>query len=529
MGLPATSTLAGDDEWVYAVSKRDTLISIADTYLEPSVGWAKLQKFNNISNFKLLQPNSKLRIPVAWLKRSATVAEVLRVQGEVKIENITKSLSPADKLSVGDTISTGTESSSTLRFIDGSRLLLAENSNIKLVNLLVYGKTGLVETKLQLNQGSLDTQVAHQIGGARYEVQSPAMNLGVRGTDFRVGVNATTGESRSEVLGGRVAAQGSGNLVALNAGYGTKAEPGKPPLLPKALLSAPEFGEQPSVLKRVPLKLKWQPVAGASAYRAQVFADKAFERLVKDGVFKENSAKWVDLADGQYILRVRAIDQDGLEGLNAHRDFTLKARPEPPFITEPTDGQKVYGDEAALRWTKSASAVSYRVQLSSTEDFSKMLLDKADGTGSEEKVALTPGKYFWRIASLTAEGDKGPYSDVQGFTQRKIPASPDSSPPAVSEKELRFGWKANEEGQKFQFQFAQDKDFQQLLLDKTVKESAVVIPRPKSGSYFMHVKTIDADGFAGPFGPTQQVEVPPPPPPPPLIFMNRVCVSQCGH
>ncbi|WP_173052140.1 hypothetical protein [Candidatus Nitrotoga sp. AM1P] len=30
----------------------------------------------------------------------------------------------------------------------------------------------------------------------------------------------------------------------------------------------------------------------------------------------------------------------------------------------------------------------------------------------------------------------------------------------------------------------------------------------KPGIYYLRVKTIDADGFAGPFGPVQQIEVP---------------------
>jgi len=30
----------------------------------------------------------------------------------------------------------------------------------------------------------------------------------------------------------------------------------------------------------------------------------------------------------------------------------------------------------------------------------------------------------------------------------------------------------------------------------------------KSGTYYLSVKTIDADGFAGSFGPVQQIEVP---------------------
>ena len=42
-----------------------------------------------------------------------------------------------------------------------------------------------------------------------------------------------------------------------------------------------------------------------------------------DGVFAGPAAKWADLPDGRYVLRVRAIDAGGLEGVNAERAFTL--------------------------------------------------------------------------------------------------------------------------------------------------------------------------------------------------------------
>lgn len=51
-----------------------------------------------------------------------------------------------------------------------------------------------------------------------------------------------------------------------------------------------------------------------------------------DGTFETPTAKWADLPDGRYLLRVRGTDRTGLEGLNADRAFVLKARPEPPFI-----------------------------------------------------------------------------------------------------------------------------------------------------------------------------------------------------
>lgn len=509
----AIGEAAAESNWTYNVRSGDTLIDIANLYLERSAGWEKLQQLNKVPDPKHLQPNSKLRIPVAWLKREAAVAEVVRIQGEVqKISEAGQEIAKIEagqQLRVGDTLKTATGSMLTLRFVDGSRVLVAENSKVTLSTLLVYGKTGMADTKLKLHEGSVETQVAPQKGAAaKYEVKAPTLNLGVRGTDFRVRVDGVSGTTRSEVLEGRVAAAGERRQVMVNAGFGTLAEAGQAPHPPKPLLHAPDLGAAPLLLERVPLRFQWQAVPGAQSYRAQVFADHSFDRMILDGVFSANAAKWVDLPDGKYVFRVRSIDSDGLEGLNADKDFTLKARPEPPFIKGPFDGSKVYGEKAIFSWADSSIAQAYHVQVSSTPDFSKPLSDESNFSAIEHTLALSPGQYYWRIASLMADGDQGPFSDVQAFTQRKIPASPAVEAPKIDDKSLSFRWKAGTDGEKYQFQFASDSEFKNLLLDSVTAESQISVPRPGAGEYFMRVKTIDADGFAGPFGQAQRIEIP---------------------
>lgn len=506
---------AAESEWTYAVRPGDTLIDIANTYLTHPTSWEKLQKINRVSDPKHLQPGSKLRLPVSLLRREITGAEVVRVQGDVqRTPAASKDASRIEtgmQLQVGDTVRTGADSSLTLRFVDGSRLLIAENSRLIMSAMLVYGKTGMADTRLKLQLGAVETQVAPQQGSAaKYEVNAPALHLGVRGTDFRVHVDGTNGTSLSEVLKGKVAATGEQRQVLLNAGFGTLAEVGKPPRPPKALLQAPDTASTAILLEHVPVRFQWSAVTGAHSYHAQVFADRTFDRVILDGLFSANSAKWSDLPDGKYTLRVRAIDSNGLEGLNANHDFTLKARPESPFINGPVGGGKVYGDEAKFSWAKSTIAHAYHLQVSDTPDYSRLLADQRDILANEYSLPLQPGQYYWRIASLMADGDQGPYSDSHSFTQRKIPASPAVEPPKMAGKELSFHWNAGENGERYQFQFAKDNEFKSLLLDTVTPEAQISMSKPGPGSYYMHIKTIDADGFAGPFGQTQVVKIPAP-------------------
>lgn len=508
----AHSAAAAGPEWLYGVKPGDTLISIAAEYLANPNGWGKLQTLNHVPDPKRLMPGSKLRLPVALLKREAAVAEVIHVQG--KVTRTSKKSRPQDiaagaRLEAGDTIETGVDANVSLRFVDGSRLLLTQNTQVSLAEMILFGKTGMAQTILELHRGSLDNRVAEQQKpSARYEIKSRALNLAVRGTDFRVHASDTDHVSRSEVLDGTVQANGArGKAVVVPAGFGTLAAPGEIPRVPQALPPAPDLSLLPGLLQRIPLRFEW-PAAGAERHHAQVFADRSFDRLLLDGVFQGHAAKWPDLPDGRYVLRVRAIDGNGLEGSNADREFTLKARPEPPFVSAPLDGQKVYGPLATLRWSASSAAQFYHVQLAAKPDFSELLADLPAHAKSEHAVSLAPGQYYWRIASVAAGQDQGPFSDAQAFTQRKIPESPQLEPPQIDDKRLLFRWRTGEAGEKYQVQAARNPDFAQLIMDNVVSINQSQIERPEPGIYYLRVKTIDADGFAGPYGPAQQMEVP---------------------
>ncbi|MDD5329419.1 MAG: FecR domain-containing protein [Sulfuricella sp.] len=499
-----------DEAWTYSVKPGDSLIDIADGYLAKPWYWHKLQELNRVPEPKRLVPGTTLRIPLAWLKKEAAVAEVVRVQGDAQRVSggAARALTAGDKLAAGEAIKTADGANVTLRFVDGSRLLVAQNTSLKLATMQVFGKTGMARTMVELNGGSVETQVSRQQPpAAKYEIKSEALNLGVRGTDFRVGVGEG-GTTRSEVLAGRVMAAGTGKGVGLDAGFGTVAAPGKAPLPPVRLLEAPDLSATAARQERLPLRFGWNALPGADQYHAQVCADRSCGQLVLDGVFQQPAAKWGDLPDGKYVLRVRGIAANGLEGWHGEREFVLKARPEAPFVTMPLDGGKAYGTETPFRWARVEDALGYHLQLSATPDFARPLFDFPSIERNEHTLALEPGRYYWRIASVRAGNDQGPYSDVQGFTQRKIPESPSVEAPAVDEKALTFRWKAGEAGQKFHIQLARDKAFGQMVSDAEIGEPQFSLARPESGIYFMRIKAIDSDGFAGPFGPAQQIKVP---------------------
>jgi hypothetical protein len=504
---------AAAEMWLYQIKRGDTLIGVATTYLKSPNDWPKLQAINLVPDPKRLVPGSTLRLPVALLRREAVVAEVIYLQGKASRttqQGTTQTLSEEMKLQMGDVIETGAESSVSLRFVDGSRLLLTPDSKLRLSEMHLLGKAGIAQTILELQHGSLDTGVAKQERpGARYEIKSRSLNLAVRGTEFRVSVDASNQATRSEVIEGVVQASGEqGKAVAVQAGFGTQAVPGEAAAAPRALLAAPDLTQLPARFERVPLRINLPATAGAARYRAQVFADNTFRQLLLDGTFNDRFAKWADLPDGRYVLRVRGIDSGGLEGLNGDREFVLKARPEPPFLNAPLDGTKSYGPDTTLRWTTSTKAQSYHVQISAQPDFSSPLADASGLTKTEYAIALSPGAYYWRVAAIAAGPDHGPFSDIQAFMQRPIPPSPQMEAPEISDKGMLFRWSAGAPGSQYQVQLARDAEFSDMVLDKQLDTHEIRIEPLPPGTYYLRSKTLDADGFAGPFGTAQRLEVP---------------------
>ena len=196
--------------WGYKVKPGDRLVDIAKTYQKKPDEWKQLQQRNGVTEPKLLTPGKQLNIPVGELKQGNPVAEAVLVHGDV--QRLDKSGQPVGKLSsgdilkMGDRLQTSARSTLTIRFADDSRMLVTEKSTIDLTSLVNYGKTGMADTKVQVLEGGTDSQVTPQRGpAARYEIGTPAINLAVRGTGFRIQVDGSSGETRTEVDEGLIA------------------------------------------------------------------------------------------------------------------------------------------------------------------------------------------------------------------------------------------------------------------------------------------------------------------------------------
>lgn len=485
---------AADVDLIYSTRAGDTLIGLEKRFLAAPFGWQGLKSHNRILNPMRLPVGSQLRIPEGWLRVEPRSARVLAVQGDATSGG--RALAVGETLTGGAQLRTGNGAFVTLLMPDESRLTLQPGSVVRLDKVQGFRGFDGQDTRVYLERGRVETSVTAQRGpAARYQIRTPTAVVGVRGTAFRVGSDVAAGSVQAEVTGGEISMStgGAGPAAALPAGFGVVSKAGAPlpPLRP--LLPAPGLEGVPAVLERVALQFPFAPVEGALRYRAQLARDAAFNDVVMDGLFEASPVRFAGLPDGDYWLRVRAIDEAGLEGYDTARPFALRARPEPPQLDIPR--------AATLSWQPVPEAAGYRVQVSRDAAFRDLVAER-DGPATSVDTGLPPGAYFWRVASLRDNGQPGPWGDARAFAVRRVPG-----PLAleVYNSRLRFAWPAEPGGRIYEFQLARDPAFADLLVDQRIGEPAVTIPALPAGTYALRVRALDADGVASPWSAVQML------------------------
>ncbi|WMJ71553.1 FecR domain-containing protein [Stenotrophomonas sp. 24(2023)] len=507
--------LALAQEWNYRVRPGDTLWDLGGAYLKPSVRWQQLQQHNRIDNPYRLPPGELLRFPIAWLRVEPAPARVLAVRGKAELDaadgSVTRALQAGELLHIGDTVQTAADASITLEFADASRLQLREYSRLQLDQLSRYGRTGMVDTRLRLQQGRASNRVTPARGPAsRYIIDAPTATSSVRGTVFRVSAGSDTQAASTEVLQGKVQVGNRHGQRLVAPGQASRSPSSDAsPEATATLLPAPRLRDDTLRLEPLPALLGWEPVAGAASYRAEVVQADAPEILLFATTTAATTLAISDLPPGRLRLLLRAIDAQGVEGRDAERDFTVSDQPPPPLTVSPLHGQTLNSDRPRFRWSQAPGAASSVVQVADEPLFRAPLREQAvEGTQARLAQPLPPGTYYWRVASRSAGGQQGRFGQALPLQLTDTPVDPALQPPQVAHGELTLRWQAGTEGQRYRVQVDRRGDFAHPLLDQQTEQPQVSFKRPWRGRLHVRVQYIDDDGHAGPFSPAQQLDLP---------------------
>ncbi|MGB6217962.1 MAG: FecR domain-containing protein, partial [Castellaniella sp.] len=265
---------AQGDDFLYRVEQHDTLEQLARRYTLRTEHWPTLQRLNQIDDPHRLPIGKVLRIPLSLIPEQPATATAIHVTGQVTADG--RPVRPGDVLRAGQSLRSIGDGAATLRLEDQSLLTLTPGATLELQRLQSFQGTGLTDTQISIDRGTLESTVAPAgTGVGRFEVRTPATVTGVRGTRLRVHTDASG--SRHEVLQGRAAiADPTGAEQSLGQDRGAAYDArgallGTQPLLPppQGLQMAGSDGQ----------RLNFEPVPKAVAYTVRITLDAEGARL----------------------------------------------------------------------------------------------------------------------------------------------------------------------------------------------------------------------------------------------------------
>jgi hypothetical protein len=527
--LAASVTVArAEDPMVeFVVVRSDTLIGLSNSVLVSPTAWREVAKINRLPDANRILPGQHLRIPTRLLRSDAVGATLVSVSGDVQAGGAPATVGAA--VGEGQSLQTGPGGSAVLALADGSRVRVPPSSLAQVAASRNYGERQPAAAAasadaaaaanapshwfagtLRVLRGSVEVLATKVLRAKPLEVVTPTAVVGVRGTQYRVGIDeGERGRTHTEVVEGRVhvVATGAASGADVTAGFGAAVDAGGKVSSATPLLGAPDLSALPARFERPVVRFALP--GAATPLRVQVAADAAFDRIVSDQRIAAGAElRIAGLDDAQWYLRARRIDAAGIEGFDATRSFVLKARPEPPAYRTPRAAAKQAVGSVEFAWAPNADAPRARLQVAEDAAFTRLVQDRDNLDASSLSADMpTPGTYHWRLASVRADGDHGPFGDAQRFELRPTP-----EPAAVGKSDdgnaLVFRWSGRAEDRQ-QVEFARDRAFARTVAKAEVSGSEWTLPLPTSGGrYYFRYRSVEPDGFVSPYSETLQVDVP---------------------
>ena len=342
--LGAAAADPGGPDFQVTIQEGDTLTGLGKRWLADPRRWPELQRHNRIQDPNRLVPGSTLAIPVSLLRDAGGEVTVSNVSGQARKADLTL-VATGDRLREGETIKTAEDGYVTIKLVDGSTLRLQSKSDLTIERARRAPGSDATEARFKLQSGQAEIQFKPDAAKAsRFEIRTGFASAAVRGTEFRVAAGERG--TRTEVTQGTIAFAGlppnagpaaPEESVAIPEGFGSMVDESRKPMAPVHLLAAPALPLEPVFQQAPTLRLSFPSVEGAASYRAWLARDENFLRMVGEAALTQPEARFSGLAAGAYVLKVRAIDQYGLEGRDAFALIGITAG-EPPATSKPGSG-----------------------------------------------------------------------------------------------------------------------------------------------------------------------------------------------
>jgi hypothetical protein len=327
----------------------------------------------------------------------------------------------ATTLVEGDRIRTGQNGFVSLELADGSHVTVAQNGELDIGKLRRTTLTGAADRIFELHHGEVESQVTHATKqDDRFQIRSPSVVAGVRGTRFKVAYSGDAQTTSVAVLDGAVGVDPAGQngrdaapppgvpLQAseqlVKARFGSVTRAGGAVGDPVELLAAPALSQPARVQDGKSVAFDLVPVEHAVGYRVQIARDADQLDLIRDMRVSAPQADFGNLPDGTYFVRIAATAANGLDGLPQVYAFERRQ-----LGLDASAARLAGSRDYEFRWFVSRSNVEtrFRFVLGTTSDLRHPLVDRTDLSGGQLVVSDLPtGVYYWTIVAEQFENGR---------------------------------------------------------------------------------------------------------------------------
>lgn len=496
-------------EWTYTVAANETVQDISKRFLASGIPSSRVLQHNNLVNSSQLRTGDTVRIPLSWLQQQPDPARASSVSGQVMI--LSGRDSSKRPLTVGTLVRVGDElishsGSATIELADGAVVRLSPNSRLAFNRLTRYGKSGMADTRLRLNEGELETQVTPFVeDGSRFEIETPSAVAAVRGTMFTLKTSPTGTDLR--VTDGRVAFGERGKIRIIPAGYSARiSTAGSGDMKIRRLPPAPELNPLPAQLTQLPQTMSWQP-NGAARYQVNVFeADTG--RWLQNATL-EGTRYSLDLLDnGKYEVQLAALDRQGIAGMPGTLDFEVDLQARAAELTRPAPGEAVNDDMPEFQWQLRGKNEVARIEIAADQSFSNLI---ATSEWAPDQLALpsrplSPGKYYWRVVT-EAGGNSVATSEVRRLVING------SLPPVriisvnYLDKQVRVFWQSVDTATGYRMQLSEEPGFRTTIKEAELGETTAALRLIPGRRYFVRLKALSDGPLESRWGPARELFV----------------------
>ena len=410
--------VAANTDFVYQVQAGDNLGVLSAQLLDSPARWSEVAQYNKLKNPNLVFPKQTLNIPLAWMKNHPAQARIEALTGEVKLNG--KPAQIGDMVNAGDKLETANGASTRMHLPDGSTLNLLEKSELQTKELQKKEQGNFFSAVFRLVTGRIDAiKKKYPDGQSPLRIQAMHGTIGVRGTHFRVGQEGEN--TLAEIENGLVGFDAGKASLALAGGQGSVADGVHAPSV-VTLLAAPQFPKLPESFAPDAVSFDMPAMAGALAYRGEVAKDEAFAELLAPVLADGWHIAITGLQEGSYWLRLRAVDEHGLQGLSSQVALTVKV---PPVVIPPpppadfpivTPYKPITNGESLLTGWKDIKGYQYQLQIAATQNFASTVYEVKLKTDYLTLPTLPTGDYFLRLRLYDEVGRYGAWCEPVAFT-----------------------------------------------------------------------------------------------------------------